>query len=230
MIKRDLGTAGEAVKSRKIEQIIFAAGLLLLTVWGVGRLDGVLASRSAIAEFQTRKAAAAGENLSSGSDPASDSTVDVSLWSNKRIEAYKQSLLVKTDAPLAILRAPKINLVAPVFENTDDLTLNRGLGRIRGTAQIGEIGNVGIAGHRDGFFRGLKDIGPGDVIELSLPGRTDRYTVSQIQIVKPEDTSVLKATTTPTLTLVTCFPFYYFGSAPQRYIVTASITTSGQQK
>jgi sortase A len=131
--------------------------------------------------------------------------------------------------PLAILRIPKINLEAPIFNDTDDVTLNRGLGRIPGTARVGEIGNLGVAGHRDGFFRGLKDIGPGDILELNLFGKTEKYVVSRIQIVKPEDTSVLRPTATQTLTLVTCFPFYYVGSAPDRYIVTASIQNSGQQ-
>jgi len=125
--------------------------------------------------------------------------------------------------PLAILRIRKISLEVPVFNDTDDLTLDRGVGRILGTAQIGQPGNLGIAGHRDGFFRGLKDIELGDTIELQLPGGTDRYAVSQIQIVAPEDTYVLRGQTEPTLTLVTCYPFYYVGNAPKRYVVTASL-------
>jgi len=72
------------------------------------------------------------------------------------------------------------------------------------------------------FFRGLKDVGRGDVVELILPGRTDHYVINEVQIVSPENVSVLDATPVPTLTLVTCFPFYYVGSAPQRYVVTAS--------
>jgi len=110
-----------------------------------------------------------------------------------------------------------------------DLTLNRGVGRILGTAQIGRPGNLGIAGHRDGFFRGLKDIGPGDYIEILRPGGTDRYAVSQVQIVTPADTYVLNSVPKPTLTLVTCFPFYYVGSAPKRYVVTAAVENSSQK-
>jgi len=107
--------------------------------------------------------------------------------------------------------------------------LNRGVGRIQGTAHVGESGNLGIAGHRDGFFRGLKDIGPGDIVELETSYRRKQYLVEKIQIVSPEDVQVLQSTPEPTLTLVTCFPFYYVGSAPQRYIVTASIQDSSQQ-
>ena len=104
-----------------------------------------------------------------------------------------------------------------------DLTLNRGVGRILGTAQIGQQGNLGNAGHRDGFFRGLKDVSPEDVIELVLPGRTLTYVIETIQVVNPDDVSVLHFTPYATLTLVTCFPFYHIGSTSQRYIVSATI-------
>jgi len=184
-------------------------------------------SQAAIAEFESR--AATTPTHEPITDPDSGSPVDFRLWSAKRISAYEDSLLKKTDAPLAILRIPKIGLRVPVFNDTDDLTLNRGVGRIPGTAQIDGPGNLGLAGHRDGFFRGLKDIGPGDIIELQRPGGEDRYVVSQIQIVSPEDTYVLDATPERAVTLVTCFPFYYVGSAPQRYVVTALIENSSQR-
>ena len=114
----------------------------------------------------------------------------------------------------------------PVYDGTDDLTLNRGVGRIIGTARLGEEGNTGIAGHRDGFFRGLKDIAPGDTVELKLLSRVDQYVVENIQITSPEDVSVLQPTAKPSLTLVTCDPFYFAGSAPQSYIVSATFTRS----
>ncbi len=161
-----------------------------------------------------------------GSPP--NSPVDFTLWNPKRVIAYKESLSAKTDLPLAILRIPKINLEVPVFNDTDDLTLNRGVGRILGTAKIGQTGNLGIAGHRDGFFRGLKDIGLDDIVELIRPGQTDQYLIKKIEIVSPDDVSVLAPTPTSTLTLVTCYPFYYIGHAPQRYIVTASYQVSNR--
>ena len=216
-------------KIRRAERIVLAIGLTLLAVWATTRIHGAIASKAAIARFQAEEATRPGENAPTLTDPSFGSMVDFRLWSAKRIEAYKDSIAEKTDAPLAILRIPKINLEVPIFNDTDDLTLNRGVGRILGTAQIGQAGNLGIAGHRDGFFRGLKDIGPGDVVELNRHGRTDEYVVSQIQIVKPEDTHVLHPTPTPTLTLVTCFPFYYVGSAPERFVVTASIENSSQR-
>jgi sortase A len=87
---------------------------------------------------------------------------------------------------------------------------------------------LGIAAHRDGFFRGLRSIARGDLIELVRPGHTDQYKVREIRIVKPEDVYVLAPTSTPTLTLVTCYPFYYVGHAPKRYIVTASLENARQ--
>jgi sortase A len=205
---------------RNVERILLGIGLLLVAFWAVARFHASLASDAAIKRFHAEKMA------KPGSAPGSE--VDFSQWSPQRIAAYEDSLTAKKDLPLAILRIPKINLQVPVFNDTDDLTLNRGVGRIVGTAQIGQPGNIGIAGHRDGFFRGLKDVSPDDVVELILAGRTEQYAVSEIRIVNPEDVSVLDATPVPTLTLVTCYPFYFVGSAPQRYIVTASKKVSGQ--
>ena len=85
----------------------------------------------------------------------------------------------------------------------------------------GAQGNLGIAGHRDGFFRGLKDIAPGDTLELETTAGREFYVVDDIRIVGPEEVSVLAGTPNQTITLVTCYPFYFVGSAPQRYIVRA---------
>ncbi len=209
------------MRTQKIEGVLLVAGLTLITVWVAARLHRTIASRAATADFKAESAAASSKKASASPDPVLVVPVDFRLWSAKRISAYEDSLTKKTDAPLAILRIPKINLEVPIFNDTDDLTLNRGVGRILGTAQVGTAGNLGIAGHRDGFFRGLQNIVPGDVLELVLPGHVDRYVVSEIRIVVPEDTSVLNPTAAPTLTLVTCFPFYFVGHAPRRYIVTA---------
>jgi sortase A len=209
---------------RKKEHIALAVGLSLIAIWAAAQIHRFATSRASIARFRAQNADA----MSGSVDPVVGSQIDFRLWSTSRIAAYKQSLIEKTDMPLGILRIAKIHLDAPVFDGTDDLTLNRGLGRISGTARLGELGNVGIAGHRDGFFRGLKDIQPGDLVDLELPGRTDQFAVTKIQVLKPENIEVLHQTTTATLTLVTCFPFYFVGSAPERYIVTASLRNSSR--
>lgn len=217
------------MKIQRAERILLGAGLALLSIWGAARFHSAVGSRAAITRFRAENTSTPAPNSSLAFDPVSSTRVDFRLWSNQRVEAYEDSLAKKTDLPLAILRIPKIDLEVPVFNDTDDLTLNRGVGRILGTARIGQPGSLGIAGHRDGFFRGLKDIGLGDPIELEYPGGDDRYVVSQIQIVLPTDTYVLKAMPMPTLTLVTCFPFYYVGSAPKRYVVTATIENSSKR-
>jgi sortase A len=156
-----------------------------------------------------------------------------SLWDTARIRAYQHTLGVALTPPEAILRIPRVGIEVPVFEGTSDLVLNRGVGHIAGTAMPGQpggpAGNIAITGHRDGFFRGLKDIAVGDRIELQRPGAaslTDTYLVRNVAIVFPSDTSVLNPTNASTLTLVTCYPFYYVGAAPQRYIVQATLLTS----
>src|ERR1700739_3499529 len=147
---------------RTLERVSLVIGLALLALWGIAKFHGSVASRAAIERFKIDAAASIGGAPAPQASGAT-SRVDFAQWSPQRITAYKESLTTKTGLPLAVLRIPKINLEVPVFNDTDDLTLNRGVGRIVGTAQIGQPGNVGIAGHRDGFFRGLKDVGRDDV-------------------------------------------------------------------
>jgi sortase A len=212
----------------RLERILFAFGVALLLLWGAAWIHRTVLSRAALATFAANRLSTSSPAGLSMRDPQTGGTVNFALWSSKRVNAFRESLLAKNSLALAVVRIPKISLDAPVFEDTDDLTLNRGLGRIIGTAHIGQPGNLGIAGHRDGFLRGLKDVRLGDAIDLVLPQRTDTYTITRIQIVNPDDVSVLSPTKTPTLTLVTCYPFYFIGSAPQRFIVTASLTSSSQ--
>lgn len=148
------------------------------------------------------------------------------LWSKHRIEEH-QALQGKLGAAeaLAILEIPALDLRTAIFNGTSDDTLNIGIGRIPGTAKVGEAGNLGLAGHRDGFFRPLKDISIGEVIVVRRPGGVDRYEVSELLIVNPENVSVLAATSSGRLTLVTCYPFYFVGNAPKRYIVVAEELT-----
>jgi LPXTG-site transpeptidase (sortase) family protein len=119
------------------------------------------------------------------------------------------------------IEIPRLHLQAMVREGTRDATLDVALGHIAGTALPGQNGNVAVAGHRDRLFRGLKDISPGDQIVFETPSAKFAYQVESTQIVKPADVGVLKAGLYPELTLVTCYPFTYVGSAPDRFIVKA---------
>ena len=208
----------------RIERMLLVSALTLLSVWGASRFHGFISSKAAVARFEAEaKVEGADQNGASLPESILSSPVDFRLWSPKRIAAYQDTLSQETDRPLAVLRISKINLEVPVFNDTSDFTLNRGVGRILGTARVGEAGNLGIAGHRDGFFRGLQSISPGDAIELVTPRRSGQYAVSEIRIVTPDDVSVLRPTAVPTVTLVTCFPFYFVGHAPKRYIVIATL-------
>jgi sortase A len=149
--------------------------------------------------------------------------VDTELWAKGRIDGYQESLSHDFAPPMAVLRIPKIGLEVPVLEGTDDLTLNRAVGRIAGTATIETMGNLGIAGHRDGFFRRLKDVVVGDTMELETVTGSRTFVIDDITIVTPSDVHVLAPTEQPTITLVTCYPFYFVGSAPKRYIVRATL-------
>jgi sortase A len=156
-------------------------------------------------------------------EAAPSAAPDRSLWSPVRVSAWLKLSSEPGPAPLAVLRIPKIGLEVSVLPGTDDRTLDRGVGHIEDTAPPGSDGNSGIAGHRDGFFRGLKDIVEGDTIELDTLDGKETYRVERTWVVDPEDVSVLDPTSTPTrvLTLVTCYPFYFVGSAPSRFIVRA---------
>lgn len=197
---------------------------MLLGFYAMARIHGVVTLHAALRSFEEeqRLSAAQGQDTLKRLPSGDSLHTDTSLWSEQRVKAYKSGRGRNSESPLAVLKIPKLRLEAPVFDGTDDITLNYGVGRIAGTMHPGQMGNIGIAGHRDGFFRPLKDIAKGDTIELVTLRRTDIYVVDKISITKPDDVDVLRQRSKPELTLVTCYPFYYMGSAPQRYIVQAS--------
>jgi sortase A len=207
-----------------LERLLLAAGVVLLTLCAAALLHRAISSRLALWQFDRAKAAV--EARFGANQSKTEQGVDVSLWSEKRILAYRDSLISKTDVPLGVLEIDKLRIRVPIYDGTDDLTLNRGVGRIIGTARLGETGNTGIAGHRDGFFRGLKDISMGDEIDLTTTTAKVIYIVDQIEIVSPADVRVLQPRPAPSITLVTCFPFYFVGDAPKRFVVHASLASS----
>jgi sortase A len=202
-------------------RMLLALGLTLLGLYGAARFESLLSLHAALDRFDTIAAASKAESNQSGGnlDP---SRVDFSLWDGRRVRAYEKSLNAQFGAPLAVLRISKIGLEVPLLDGTNGLTLNHAVGRIPGTAQPGEPGNIGIAGHRDGFFRGLKDVGIGDTIDLEAAEESYTYVVDEINIVSPDDVNVLRPRSAPSLTLVTCYPFHFIGSAPQRFVIHAS--------
>lgn len=162
------------------------------------RLDRILESRSA----------APGSLLKHG------------IATRTRSEARQRGLIGRVEIP-------RLKVVAMVAEGVTPRKLRKAVGHVPGTAFPGESGNVAIAGHRDSFFRGLKDVRRGDRIRLYTPDGNFEYSVDSIRLVKPSQTQVLAGSKTPTLTLITCYPFYYVGAAPDRFIVRARQVAEG---
>ncbi len=127
---------------------------------------------------------------------------------------------------LGRLEIPTLGVSTIVREGEDARTLQLAVGHIAGTALPGSSGNMGLAGHRDTFFRRLREIDVGDVIRLVAVEGTFTYVVESTQIVDPDDLWVLDPTPEPSLTLVTCYPFTYIGEAPERFIVRARLAPS----
>lgn len=187
------------MRTKLLEIVLIAVGIGLLATYAGARSHGEVERRDAIATFEA-------------------GTPDQSAWSASRIASYQEA---NSGVPLAVLRVPSAGIEVPVFADTSERNLNRGAGAIEGTAAPGSDGNAGIAAHRDGYFRALKDVVLGDEIEVEHPAGTRRYRITDLAVVEPTDVSSLYPTDEPALTLVTCYPFYFVGSAPQRYIVRA---------
>ena len=128
---------------------------------------------------------------------------------------------VQEGALLGSIDIPEIRLSAVIVQGDDDFTLRRAVGHIPGTPLPGDRGNIVLAAHRDTFFRRLGKLHTGDVILLKDARGTQRYRVAHTAIVSPSDTEVMRPAD-GMLTLVTCYPFNYFGSAPDRYVVSAA--------
>jgi sortase A len=205
-----------------IEGAFWVVGIILLAFYLGFRVQGAMFSRLAVRSFED---SVHYTPISTNEHRDQLLGINIGPWSQQRIEAYKQSLSRHFPPPLAILRVARIDLEVPVLDGTDSLTLNRGAGWIRGTTRPEQWGNIGIAGHRDGFFRRLKDVNVGDTLALATSTRTDMFVVDKIRVVNPDDVTVLRPGR-PALTLVTCYPIYFAGSAPQRYIVHAALTHS----
>ncbi len=124
-------------------------------------------------------------------------------------------------SPLGRIEISSIDLTAMIMEGIDGRTLRHAVGHIPGSPLPGQRGNVALAGHRDKFFRDLRNIHKDDEITLTTLHGTYSYRVDSTQVVEPQDVKVLAATANDFLTLVTCYPFYFVGPAPRRFIVRA---------
>ena len=150
-------------------------------------------------------------------------------------QAAEFARAAQADAPVTVragglvgmLDVPRLQLTAPVIEGDDEVTLKRAAGHLPDTPLPWESGNSAIAGHRDGLFRPLKDIKVGDEIRFRSSRDQFRYRVTDTSIVRPDDISVLQPRGPASLTLITCYPFYFVGNAPKRFIIFAERVQEG---
>lgn len=190
-----------------IERFLIATGICALAFVAALRIDSAIGEQRARQDLAVRV-----------SGPLRAMPPDTTEWSQARRVAWQASHGAGSGTPLGVLSIASIGLAVALLEGTDEITLNRGVGRVAGT-RIET--NLAISGHRDGFFRGLRHIAQGDRIRLETPGGAYEYEVRTFAVVSPEDVRVLDPTPEPTLTLVTCFPFFALGPAPKRFIVHA---------
>jgi sortase A len=210
-----------------VELFFLFAGIAALGVWGWSMIHesvyqdwsnwafdrGLAGEKISIADYLKDKWAGYGR----APEPAGETTAPTTaapITADRPRAAAKNALVGR-------IEIPRLHLQAVVREGTGTKTLDIALGHIAGTALPGQNGDVAVAGHRDRLFRGLKDIKTGDQIVFETPTTKFAYQVEGTQVVKPTDVGVLKAGVYPELTLVTCYPFSYIGSAPDRFIVKA---------
>lgn len=189
------------------ERLLMAAGVGALIWCAVLVADAVVAQRTA-----RRSLEAPGVVERPVSLPAATATPDVTPTKVELIRG----------AAVGTLSIPRVRLSAVVLHGSDERTLRRGPGHLENTALPGQSGNIVIAGHRDTFFRPLRNIALGDHIFLETPDGQFHYRVTSLEVVNPRDVSVLAATDEDVLTLITCFPFWVLGNAPDRFVVRAA--------
>lgn len=193
-----------------------ALGALMCAGYAAALLAGEIGRRNDVATF---------ENAARFTAPSPD----LSLWSPARIDKFTASMRLPISEPIGILRVSALQLTVPLYAESTELHLNRGVTLIAGMSGPDEGGNVGIAGHRDGYFRVLKNIQRGDLVELQTRAHAHRYRIVATDIVDASDHEMLEDTEEPTLTLVTCYPFYHVGHAPQRFVVRGEYQWSESQ-
>jgi sortase A len=193
-----------------IERATLAAGAMLLAAWAAVTLEARLYANRQEARLDRLVTATA-----ELADPAADTGPRKTRKKARRPALAAEDLVGR-------IEIPRLRLKAVVAEGVSARTLRLAVGHVPGTALPGEDGNVVLAGHRDTFFRPLKDVEPGDAVTLTTPEGRFEYRVEAAEVVAPTRTDLLESTSAPTLTLVTCYPFYLVGSAPDRFIVRAT--------
>jgi len=194
-------------------------GVLLLGYYSYVWIDARLFEADQSARFQQELQKRAPVN--GGVGTLRPSPPPAGMAKSKPIRPASPGIAIDPGTALGRIESSAIGLEAMIMEGTDAKTLRRGVGHIAGTPLPGQPGNVAIAGHRDTFFRPLLKICKDDEITLTTLAGSYRYRVNSTKVVEPNDMTVLDNSEAAMLTLVTCYPFYYVGPAPKRFIVRA---------
>jgi sortase A len=157
---------------------------------------------------------------------AVDQTLNTAVAAPARPEPDVGSAAIHPGDPIGELAVPRLHLSAVIVEGDDEASLKVAVGHLPDTPLPWQRGNTAFAAHRDSFFRPLKGIKTGDIVQVSTQRGTLEYRVRETMVVNPEDVWVLDPTEGQTLTLITCYPFSYVGHAPKRFIVRAERSTS----
>jgi sortase A len=199
--------------------VFFIFGILALSYVGFALLDARLYQAYQMLRFEQAVRRIGPTIGKDGTLPPSLLSADVA--EANRARAQSLDIAVREGSPLGRIEISTIGLQAIILEGIDDGTLRRAVGHFPGTPLPGQQGNVAIAGHRDTFFRALRNIRKDDEITLATLSASYCYRVDSTKVVSPEDTEVLDDSDDAILTLVTCYPFTFVGSAPKRFIVRA---------
>ncbi|CAN5558764.1 hypothetical protein BH10ACI4_BH10ACI4_17800 [soil metagenome] len=207
-------------------------GIIEFLLWSCGLLCGVVLFIGAIEARAARKASGAiGINVGSAIRNPSQSyfqAQDDPLNSEVQVPKPKSSGINSRSGEFVIgrLEITRIGLSVPVMSDFDNSSLSKGVGHIKGTAMPGGLGTLGLAGHRDTYFRPLRNIAKAMEIRVIDRTGTYRYVVDSTEIVTPDQVQVLDIRDRPELTLITCYPFDYIGAAPKRFIVHAHLLSA----
>lgn len=213
---------------RILEYICWAAGLVLVMVFFAGRFSQISQAEESVKQFesgiflaQIPAAIATPASVDVAHFPPYIDRINTDLWSDKRKTQYEDRKGKSLLLPEAVLYVDDLKLVVPVFPGAGEDSLSRGAGWIKSTTAVDEKGNIGLAAHRDSFFRPLKDIQIGQKIRIKTSRGERHFEVKQLSVVDPSQIEVLQPIQESRLTLVTCYPFYHVGKAPKRFIVSA---------
>jgi sortase A len=223
--------------TRRIEALIWLLAVLAMLPYPLSGLARVYYSdlaRAQLAEPGIEAAIASSdpvdsdpvEDVTQGTQPAQAARPDTRFWSDSRKQALARLLPATPPRAEALLLLPGQENGIAVYDGATEAHMTLGAGRLVGTSPLDGDGNIALSAHRDGAFRALKNLAVGDQLRLQTGSRERVFEVTTLSVVQPDAVHVLAPTARTTLTLITCYPFYFIGSAPERYVVRAQLAGS----